>query len=250
MMELQSVTKTFYSSANETFVALDRVSLQVDEGEFVVVVGGNGAGKSTLLNVLAGTLTLDSGRIYCGGQEVQHWPAHQRARLMSRVFQNPLDGSAPRMTVEENMLLALKRGQKRGLVSSRTPANRQVLKEQLAQLGLGLEQRLDTEIGVLSGGQRQAISLLMACLQRPQLLLLDEHTAALDPQTQQLVMRLTETLIQRYQLTTLMITHQLHDAARYGNRLVVMQRGRIAHDIREADKHSLTKEAVYQLLAP
>ena len=130
MMELQSVTKTFYSSANETFVALDRVSLQVDEGEFVVVVGGNGAGKSTLLNVLAGTLTLDSGRIYCGGQEVQHWPAHQRARLMSRVFQNPLDGTAPRMTVEENMLLALKRGQKRGLVSSRTPANRQVLKEQ------------------------------------------------------------------------------------------------------------------------
>ena len=152
---------------------------------------------------------------------------------MSRVFQNPLDGTAPRMTVEENMLLALKRGQKRGLVSSRTPANRQVLKEQLAQLGLGLEQRLDTEIGVLSGGQRQAISLLMACLQRPQLLLLDEHTAALDPQTQQLVMRLTETLIQWYQLTTLMITHQLHDAARYGNRLVVMQRGRIAHDIRE-----------------
>ena len=246
LIELKNINKTFHAGTEEAHHALKNINLSIYAGDFITIVGGNGAGKSTLLNTLAGTLTADSGEIRMNGQNVTSHQEYERAEYISRVFQNPLDGTAPRMTIAENMALALRRGKRRGLVMSSQKAEREAFREILAGLGLGLEDRLDTEIGLLSGGQRQAVSLLMATIREPLLLLLDEHTAALDPRMQRNIMRLTEEKIKEKNLTAFMITHNLKDAIQYGNRLLLMHQGEIRQDFSPAEKERLTVNQLYQ----
>ncbi len=239
MLELNAVTRVFRADTADRVLALDGVNLVVEEGTFVVTIGTNGSGKSTLLNIAAGTFGVDSGTIRLDGQDITHWPEHRRARLIGRVFQNPFTGTAPNMTLAENLALATRRGQRRGLGWAVGRRLRTSLQERIAALGMGLEDRLDTPIGLLSGGQRQAITLLMASWLRPKLLLLDEHTAALDPKTAELVMRLTQEIIAGERLTTLMVTHSMQQAAAIGDRLLMMHAGRIVFDVRGADKKRL-----------
>lgn len=242
MLNLNNAIKTFYPGTVNEVRALRGVSLRIREGEFVVVIGTNGSGKSTLLNAVAGTFPLDVGTIQLAGQDITRWPEHRRARLVGRVFQNPFHGSSPSLTILENLVLAVRRGQSRGLSRAVPRQLRTDLRERIRQMGLNLEDRLDTPIGSLSGGQRQSLTLLMATLVRPELLLLDEHTAALDPKSADQVIRLTEQIIRRDRLTTMMVTHSMHQAARLGDRLVMMSGGRIVCDLSGDDKKHLRPE--------
>ena len=227
---------------------LKHVSLSIQEGDFITIVGGNGAGKSTFLNAIAGNFSLDEGTISFGGHQIEHTADFERAAYISRVFQDPMQGTAPRMTVAENLALANRRGQKRSLFKMSSKEELQQFEALLALLGLGLEDRLHTEIGLLSGGQRQAISLLMATMNAPQLLLLDEHTAALDPKTQRKIMQKTQDTIEEKNLTALMITHNLSDAIHFGNRLIIMHRGEIVRDFAKEEKEALTEEELFRLM--
>lgn len=224
---------------NENHV-LKGINLTIEQGDFITIIGGNGAGKSTLLNSIAGAIPTDIGKIELNGQDITKQSVVKRSGQISRVFQDPKLGTAVRLTVEENMAIALKRGQKRGFASGVKSKNRQFFKEQLSKLNLGLENRLTAEIGLLSGGQRQAITLLMATLIRPELILLDEHTAALDPKTSATVMALTNQLIKEHELTAFMVTHDMNDAIKYGNRLIMLHQGKIVVDVKGEDKAKLT----------
>lgn len=236
MLAVVDIRKAFHAGTPNEVRALDGVSLRLETGEFAIVIGGNGSGKSTLLNAVAGSFACDSGRIEIGGSVVGAWPEHRRAQLVGRVFQNPLGGTAPQMTIAENMALASRRGLSRGLGPALTKSLRAEIAERVAALRMGLETRLDTPIGTLSGGQRQALTLLMATWLRPSLLLLDEHTAALDPKSADQIARLTAEIVARDRLTTLMVTHSMQQAAQLGTRIVMMHRGRVAHDLSGAER--------------
>ncbi|MEE6281797.1 ABC transporter ATP-binding protein [Georgenia sunbinii] len=240
MLAIDSVSKTFFPGTPNERVALDGISLQLEPGEFTTVIGSNGAGKSTLLNIIAGTLTPGSGRVVVDGNDVTRLPDHRRAAHVGRVFQDPLAGTAPDMTIEENLAIAYSRGQRRGLRLGVTRAKRQFFQQELASLELGLERRLKTKVGMLSGGQRQALSLLMATFSEPKILLLDEHTAALDPQRAALVSKLTAEAVERHHLTTVMVTHNMEQALRLGTRLVMMHEGRIVVDVAGERKQRAT----------
>ena len=240
MLELKNICKTFNPGTINAKTALNDLSLTLADGDFVTVIGGNGAGKSTMLNAIAGVFPVDSGSILIDGQDVTKLPEHKRAALLGRVFQDPMMGTAPTMMIEENLALAARRGQRRGLKWGITPLVRADYKELLRTLDLGLEDRLTSKVGLLSGGQRQALTLLMASLKQPKLLLLDEHTAALDPKTAAKVLALSDQIVQENRLTTLMITHNMKDAIAHGNRLIMMDAGRVVVDISGEEKKKLT----------
>lgn len=248
VLRLENVRKSFHQRTADTFQALKGVSLEVKQGDFITIVGGNGAGKSTLLNVVAGSIIPDSGRVYIDGAEVTRVAEEDRAALIGRIFQDPKLGTAPRMTVAQNLLLAQKRGESRGFRMSMNQARRDEMAALLAPLKLGLEERLDTEIGVLSGGQRQSVALIMATLKTPRLLLLDEHTAALDPKTARKVLEYTDLVIREQGLTAMMITHNLRDALKYGNRLLVLNHGEIVHDFDAEQKAQMNDGDLYHLI--
>ena len=242
MLDLKNVSKTFHPGTVNARTALNDLTLHLDEGDFVTVIGGNGAGKSTLLNAIAGTFAVDCGSISIGGQDVTRLPEFKRAALIGRVFQDPMLGTAATMQIEENLALAARRGQTRGLKWGITKAEREKYRALLQPLDLGLEDRLTAKVGLLSGGQRQALTLLMASLQQPKLLLLDEHTAALDPKTAAKVLALSDQIVAENHLTTLMITHNMKDAIRHGNRLLMMSAGKVVLDISGEEKRKLTVE--------
>ena len=242
MLKLHQVSKTFNPGTINEKKALKAIDLHLKPGDFVTVIGGNGAGKSTMLNAVAGVWPVDSGSVVIDGTDVTGLPEHQRAAFIGRVFQDPMTGTAPNMQIEENLALAARRGKKRGLRWGVTKAEREEYAERLKILGLGLEDRLTAKVGLLSGGQRQALTLLMATLPRPKLLLLDEHTAALDPATAAKVLEISDKLVAENNLTTLMITHNMKDAIRHGNRLIMMNEGRIIFDVSGEEKQKLTKK--------
>lgn len=239
MLEVRQIAKTFNAGTPNEVRALQGVELTIDAGSFVIVIGSNGSGKSTLLNAVAGTFLVDSGTITLDGRDITRWAEHRRATLIGRVFQNPFTGTAAEMSIAENVALAARRGRRRGLGWALRRSFTRELRERVRRLGMGLEDRLDNSIGSLSGGQRQALTLLMATWHEPRLLLLDEHTAALDPKGADQVIRLSEEAIARDRLTTLMVTHSMHQAANLGDRLIMMHRGRIIHDFRGAEKRRL-----------
>ncbi len=247
IVELKNATVQVNNGLDEVKTILDDVNLTIYEHDFLTILGGNGAGKSTLFNVIAGTLMLTSGSIYILDKDVTHLPAEKRANYLARVFQDPKMGTAPRMTVAENLLIAKYRGEKRGLLPRKIHAFTDEFKELVTKTGNGLEKHLETPTGLLSGGQRQALSLLMATLKRPELLLLDEHTAALDPKTSVSLMNLTDEFVTGDQLTALMITHHMEDALKYGNRLIVMKDGKIIKDLNQDEKAQMTITDYYQL---
>lgn len=236
MLTLTNVRKTFNKGTINEKVALAGINLHLDRGDFVTVIGGNGAGKSTMLNMIAGVYPLDSGTITLDGNDISLLSEHARARYLGRVFQDPMRGTAADMQIDENLALAMRRGKSRTLRWGITKEEREQYASELANLGLGLETRLSDKVGLLSGGQRQALTLLMATLQRPDLLLLDEHTAALDPKTASLVLDLTQRIVDEEGLTTLMVTHNMHDAIRMGNRLIMMADGKVIYDVRGEEK--------------
>lgn len=240
MLEIQNVSKTFNAGTVNQKTALNGLNLKLNEGDFVTVIGGNGAGKSTMLNAVAGVWPVDEGKIIIDGVDVTRLSEHQRAAYIGRVFQDPMMGTAPSMHIEENLALAARRGQKRGLRWGISKEERETYRTLLSDLGLGLETRLSSEVSTLSGGQRQALKLLMATLKSPKLLLLDEHTAALDPKTAAKVMELTDRIVTREKLTTLMITHNMRDAIQYGSRLIMLHEGRVILDISGEEKKQLT----------
>ena len=249
MLRVEQITKIFNPGTINEKVAVNDLSLHLAPGEFVTVIGGNGAGKSTLLNAVAGTWPVDKGRITIDGADVTALADYQRAPYIGRVFQDPMLGTAPDMWLEENLALAMRRGQKRGLKWGITKQERSYYRERLETLGLGLEDRLQTKVGLLSGGQRQAITLLMATLKQPKLLLLDEHTAALDPATASKVLELSDRMISEGNLTTLMITHNMKDAIRLGDRLIMMNQGKIILDISGEEKKHITKQELLDRFA-
>ncbi len=236
MLEIQSISKTFNAGTPNEVAALRKVKVSIPEGSFVIVIGTNGSGKSTLLNAVAGTFYVDNGRISIAGKDVTGWPEHRRARLIGRVFQNPFSGTAPSMTIAENLALASRRGLPRRLGWAIPADLKEQLQEKVSQLGMGLEDRFDNPIRTLSGGQRQALTLLMATWLRPELLLLDEHTAALDPKNADRVIRLTQQIVSREKLTTMMVTHSMHQASSLGDRLLMMHRGELIHEMTGAEK--------------
>lgn len=242
MLRVNGVTKIFNAKTVNENVALDNVNFELEKGEFVTLIGGNGSGKSTLLNCIAGVHPVDKGTIIIDGKNVTNLSEHKRAFMLGRVFQDPVMGTASNMGIEENLALALRRGQRRGLAWGIKKEERENYKKLLKKLGLGLENRLSIKVGLLSGGQRQALTLLMATLKEPKLLLLDEHTAALDPKTAQKVLKLSNRIIKESHLTTLMVTHNMRDALKHGNRLMMMHEGRIILDIRGKEKEKLTVE--------
>jgi putative ABC transport system ATP-binding protein len=246
MLALEQVSKIFHAGEAAEVRALDAVSLTIDDGDFVTVIGSNGAGKSTLLKAVVGLVHPESGRVLLDGRDITGEPVHRRAGLFGRIAQDPNDSTCAGMTIAENLAMAAKRGQARGLGRAVTDASRRTFRTALAEIGLGLEDRLETRVGLLSGGQRQSIALLMATLAGPRLLLLDEHLAALDPKTAELVMSLTDRLIQAQRLTTLMITHNMQDAIRWGNRLVMMHQGRIIFEAAGEAKAALTVGGLVQ----
>ena len=239
MLKLNSIYKTFNPGTVNEKCALQGVELHLEPGDFVTVIGGNGAGKSTTLNAIAGTWFVDKGSIVIDGKDVTRLAEHKRAVFLGRVFQDPMTGTAASMQIEENLALAARRGQHRGLKIGITAKEREEYREKLKILELGLEDRLTTKVGLLSGGQRQALTLLMATLKKPKILLLDEHTAALDPKTAAKVLEATERIVQKDKLTTVMITHNMKDAIAHGNRLIMMHEGRIIYDVRGEEKKSL-----------
>ena len=242
MLVVRGITKTFNAGTPNEVRALQGVDVSIDSGSFVVVIGTNGSGKSTLLNAVAGTFFVDTGTIRIADHDVTRWPEHRRARLIGRVFQNPFSGTTPEMSIAENIALAARRGQRRGLGWALRGDVVEAMRQRVRALGMGLEERLENPIGTLSGGQRQALTLLMATWLKPHLLLLDEHTAALDPKTADQVIRVSEEVIARDKLTTLMVTHSMHQAANLGDRLIMMYQGRIIHDLCGAEKRRLRVE--------
>lgn len=240
MLEIKSISKTFNPNTVNQKLALKNIDLILNEGDFVTVIGGNGAGKSTLLNMIAGVFPADNGQILIDGIDVTRMPEYKRAKYLGRVFQDPMTGTAADMQIDENLALAARRGKCRTLGAGITSKEKEYYKELLKSLDLGLEERLTSKVGLLSGGQRQALTLLMATLKKPKLLLLDEHTAALDPKTAKKVLDLTEEIVARDNLTTLMITHNMADAIRVGNRLIMMSNGRIIFDVSGEEKKKLT----------
>ena len=246
MLEIKNIFKTFNPGTINEKRALNGVSLTLNDGDFVTIIGGNGAGKSTLMNAIAGVFGVDAGSILIDGVDVTNLPEYKRAKYIGRVFQDPMMGTAATMQIEENLALAARRGAKRTLRSGITKAEREKYREQLKILDLGLENRMTAKVGLLSGGQRQALTLLMATLKKPKLLLLDEHTAALDPETAEKVLDATERIVAKDRLTTVMITHNMRDAIAHGNRLIMMYDGKILIDVSGEEKRSLTVE---QLLA-
>ena len=240
MLKLSHVKKTFNRGTVTEKRALTGADLTLADGDFVTVIGGNGAGKSTLLNMIAGVYPLDSGTVELDGEDISRLSEPKRAKYLGRVFQDPMRGTAADMQIEENLALAKRRGQRRGLRWGITKAEREEYAELLKKLDLGLETRMQAKVGLLSGGQRQALTLLMATLTNPRVLLLDEHTAALDPKTASKVLELTEQIVAERQLTTLMVTHNMNDAIRLGNRLIMMHEGRVIYDVAGEEKRSLT----------
>lgn len=247
IIELQKATVQINNGFQDVKTILNQVDLTIYEHDFITILGGNGAGKSTLFNVIAGTLMLTSGRILIKGEDVTHLPAEKRAKFLARVFQDPKMGTAPRMTVAENLLIAKYRAEKRPLLPRRIQDFQEEFQRLLNRIGNGIENHLTTPTGFLSGGQRQALSLLMATIKRPDLLLLDEHTAALDPKTSLALMQLTREFVERDHLTALMITHRMEDALTYGNRLIVMRDGQIIRDQSAQEKAGLNLADYYQL---
>ena len=242
MLELKDIHKTFNPGTINEKVALNGVNLHLNEGDFVTVIGGNGAGKSTMLNAVAGAWPVDSGKIIIGGIDVTKLSEYKRAAYLGRVFQDPMTGTATTMSIEENMAIAARRGRKRGLSWGITKAERDTYREMLKTLDLGLEDRLTSKVGLLSGGQRQAITLLMASIQKPKLLLLDEHTAALDPKTAAKVLEISDKIISDNHLTAMMVTHNMKDAIVHGNRLIMMHEGKVILNISGEEKKKLTVE--------
>lgn len=240
MLKLQNVAKTFNPGTITEKYALRGVTLHLSPGDFVTVIGGNGAGKSTLMNSIAGTFRVDAGSIVIAGTDITKWPEHKRAKYIGRVFQDPMMGTAAGMMIEENLAIAARRGNAPRLRWSFSKAQRERFRELLAGLDLGLEDRLESKVGLLSGGQRQALTLLMATMAEPKLLLLDEHTAALDPKTAEKVLDITKSIVEKRRLTTLMITHNMKDALRLGNRLIMMHEGNILVDVKGEEKSRLT----------
>ena len=240
MLELKNIYKTFNPGSINEKRALNGINLTLEDGDFVTVIGGNGAGKSTMLNAIAGVWPVDQGQILIGDADVTKLPEYKRAKYLGRVFQDPMTGTAATMEIQENLALALRRGDSRTLKAGITKKEHAKYREMLATLGLGLEDRMTSKVGLLSGGQRQALTLLMATLKKPKLLLLDEHTAALDPKTAAKVLQTTDMIVNRDNLTTLMITHNMKDAIAHGNRLIMMMDGNIILDIRGEEKKKLT----------
>ena len=240
MLELKNLYKTFNAGTVNEKRAIDGLDLTLEDGDFVTIIGGNGAGKSTTLNLIAGVFPADQGSIILDGVNITRLPEHKRAKYLGRVFQDPMMGTAATMGIEENLALANRRGQRRTLRPGITAQERERFRKQLAALGLGLEDRMTSKVGLLSGGQRQALTLLMATLKKPRLLLLDEHTAALDPKTADKVLQITEEIVARDKLTTLMVTHNMKHAIQYGNRLIMMDAGKVVVDIRGEEKKNLT----------
>ena len=249
MLDVKNVHKTFNTGTVNEKKALKGLNLTLNPGDFVTVIGGNGAGKSTMLNSVAGVFGVDSGKILIDGIDVTNLPEYKRAKYIGRVFQDPMMGTAATMQIEENLALAARRGQYRGLKIGITKAERDAYREQLKILDLGLEDRMTAKVGLLSGGQRQALTLLMATLQKPKLLLLDEHTAALDPKTAAKGLDATEKIVKKDQLTTMMITHNMRDAIAHGNRLIMMYNGRIVVDVSGEEKKHLTVEQLLNLFS-
>ena len=249
MLEIKNIFKTFNAGTINEKRALNGVSLTLNDGDFVTVIGGNGAGKSTLMNAIAGVFGVDSGSIVIDGVDLTHLPEHKRAKFIGRVFQDPMMGTAATMQIEENLAMAARRGKPRTLRIGITNAEREEYKKQLATLGLGLEDRMTAKVGLLSGGQRQALTLLMATLQKPKLLLLDEHTAALDPKTAAKVLETTQRIVEENKLTTIMITHNMRDAITYGNRLIMMYDGHVVVDVSGEEKKNLTVEQLLNLFS-
>ncbi len=242
MLDLKGIRKTFNPGSITEKKALQGIDLHLEDGDFVTIIGGNGAGKSTLLNAIAGVWPIDEGSIHLDGQDVTAVPEHKRAALLGRVFQDPMTGTAANMQIEENLALAARRGKKRGLGWEVTKAEREKYHDMLVSLDLGLEDRLSAKVGLLSGGQRQALTLMMATMVKPKLLLLDEHTAALDPKTAAKVLEITDKVINENKLTALMITHNMSDAIKHGNRLIMMNEGKIVYDVSGEEKKNLTVE--------
>ena len=247
VLRVEAATHIFHAGSASETRALDGVNLELQQGSFTVVLGTNGSGKSSLLNAIAGSLPLDQGRVHLGGHEVTGWPEQRRAQFIGRVFQNPFTGTASDLSVAENLVLAGGRGYRRGLRRGLGRGRRGAIQERVARLGLGLEHRLDTPMGQLSGGQRQALTVLMATMVPPSLLLLDEHTAALDPRSAEQVIRLTQETIAAGRLTTLMVTHSMAQAAQLGDRVVIMHRGRVAYDLSDVRRRRLTDDDLLQL---
>lgn len=239
MLEIKDVYKTFHAGTINQKIALNGLNLTLNDGDYVTIIGGNGAGKSTMLNMITGVFPVDSGKIIIDGEDITALPEHKRAKYFGRVFQDPMTGTAADMQIEENMAIAARRGKPRTLSFGIKKAEREVYREQLAALGLGLEDRLTSKVGLLSGGQRQAVTLLMATLQRPKLLLLDEHTAALDPKTAAKVLEISDKIISENHLTALMVTHNMKDAIVHGNRLIMMHEGKIIYDVSGEEKQKL-----------
>ena len=240
MLNIVNVRKTFNKGTINEKKALQGINLHLDEGDFVTIIGGNGAGKSTTLNMIAGVYPIDSGKIEIDGINISREPEYKRAKYIGRVFQDPMLGTAADMEIQENLALALRRGQKRGLGWGIKSEEKEIYHEQLKRLGLGLEDRMSSKVGLLSGGQRQALTLLMATLKKPKLLLLDEHTAALDPKTAAKVLELTDEMVTGEHLTALMVTHNMKDAIAIGNRLIMMNNGKIIYDVAGEEKKNLT----------
>ena len=240
MLELKGLYKTFNAGTVNEKRAINGLNLTLEDGDFVTIIGGNGAGKSTMLNLISGVSTADAGTTTLNGVNITNPPEYKRAKYLGRVFQDPMMGTAATMGIEENLALANRRGKTRGLGRGIHAQERALYREQLATLGLGLEDRMTSKVGLLSGGQRQALTLLMATLKKPDLLLLDEHTAALDPKTADKVLQLTEEIVARDKLTTLMVTHNMKNAIQYGNRLIMMYDGRVVVDIKGEEKKNLT----------
>ena len=239
MLEIQNIHKTFNPGTINEKVALNGVNLNLNPGDFVTIIGGNGAGKSTTLNAIAGVWPVDEGKIIIDGVDITKLSEHKRALYLGRVFQDPMTGTAATMSIEENMAIAARRGERRGLGWGITKKERERYKEALKELDLGLEDRLSSKVGLLSGGQRQAITLLMTSLKKPKLLLLDEHTAALDPKTAAKVLAISDKIIQEHQLTAMMVTHNMKDAIAHGNRLIMMHEGKIIYDVAGEEKKNL-----------
>lgn len=245
MLKIKNISKTFNPGTITEKKAIDKLNLTINDGDFITVIGGNGAGKSTLLNLIAGVYPPDGGRILLDEKDITLLPEYKRAAYIGRVFQDPLMGTAADMEISENLAFAARRGKRRTLKWGLSKAEEKQYRDKLATLGLGLEDRLNNKVGLLSGGQRQAVTLLMASIQKPELLLLDEHTAALDPLTAKKVLDLTDKIVNENQLTTLMITHNMKDAIRLGNRLIMMYNGRIIFDVQGEEKSRLTVEQLH-----
>ena len=242
MLEIINVSKTFNIGTINEKKALNKLSLKLNPGDFVTIIGGNGAGKSTMLNMIAGVYPIDGGQIMIDGVDISRMPEHKRAKYIGRVFQDPMMGTSAGMQIDENLALAFRRGEKRGLSWGIKKNEKELYKEILAKLGLGLQTRMISKVGLLSGGQRQALTLLMATLKKPKLLLLDEHTAALDPQTAKTVLDLTEQIVAEQNLTAMMVTHNMKDALNIGNRLIMMHSGRVIYDVSGEEKKKLKVE--------